>query len=131
MKEKTKLNLWKNSHSVIQWFKALENKTELTFILFDVCEFYPNISEALLKKAIAYAKNYEKITAEETKIIFQTKKAFLFKDGKPWTKKGNKSFDVSMGSWDGAEVCELVGLYLLSLLSDLQLTLGLYRDDGL
>ena len=36
-----------------------------------------------------------------------------------------------MGSWDGAEVCELVGLYLLSQLSDLQLTLGLYRDDGL
>ena len=38
---------------------------------------------------------------------------------------------VTMGSWDGAEVCELVGLFLLSQLSDLHLTLGLYRDDGL
>ena len=36
-----------------------------------------------------------------------------------------------MGSWDGAEVADLVGLYLLSQLSDLRLDIGLYRDDGL
>ena len=52
-------------------------------------------------------------------------------DGKPWVKKGNKVFDVTMGSWDGAEVADLVGLYLLSQLTDLHLDLGLYRDDGL
>ena len=40
-------------------------------------------------------------------------------------------FDVTMGSWDGAETCELVGLYLLYLLQGLGLNLGLYRDDGL
>ena len=37
-----------------------------------------------------------------------------------------------MGSYDGAEICELVGLYILDLLSqqfDKQ-QLGLYRDDG-
>ena len=38
-----------------------------------------------------------------------------------------------MGSFDGAEICELVGLYILYILStkygkDLN---GLYRDDGL
>ena len=60
-----------------------------------------------------------------------TKEAILFKDGKPWMKKGNKSFNVTMGSWDGAEVADLVGLYLLSKLSDLDLDVGLYRDDGL
>ena len=36
-----------------------------------------------------------------------------------------------MGSWDGAEVADLVGLYLLSQLADLNLEIGLYRDDGL
>ena len=36
-----------------------------------------------------------------------------------------------MGSLDGAEVAELVGLYLLSQLSDLRLDIGLYCDDGL
>ena len=40
-------------------------------------------------------------------------------------------FDVTSGSWDGAEVCKLVGLYLLSQLSDLPLEVGLYCDDGL
>ena len=42
-------------------------------------------------------------------------------------------FDVTMGSHDGAEVCELVGLFLLNKLvvtfgKD---NVGLYRDDGL
>ena len=38
-----------------------------------------------------------------------------------------------MGSYDGAEICELVGLFLLHELSTItpkDLT-GLYRDDGL
>ena len=36
-----------------------------------------------------------------------------------------------MGSFDGAETCELVGLFLLSQLSHLSVYVGLYRDDGL
>jgi hypothetical protein len=66
------------------------------------------------------------ITKEEIKIILQTKKDLLFTDGKPWIKKGNKVFDVTMGSWDGAEVADLVGLYLL-FLTHLDLDTGLYH----
>ena len=33
-------------------------------------------------------------------------------------KKDNSDFDVTVGSNDGAEVCELVGLYLLNLLTN-------------
>ena len=36
-----------------------------------------------------------------------------------------------MGSYDGAEVCELVGLYILHLLKVTGVDLGLYRDDML
>ena len=38
-----------------------------------------------------------------------------------------------MGSYDGAEVCELMGLFLLNDLSNLigKNNVGLYRDDGL
>ena len=37
-----------------------------------------------------------------------------------------------MGSFDGAETCELVGLYLLSKLPpEYSTDVGLYRDDGL
>ena len=47
-------------------------------------------------------------------------------------KKGEKNFDVAQGSWDGAEVTDLVGLYLLSKLQHLdEMNHGLYRDDML
>ena len=47
-------------------------------------------------------------------------------------KKGNL-FDVTMGAFDGAEVCELVGIYLQHKLSETYdiKNFGLYRDDGL
>lgn len=41
-------------------------------------------------------------------------------------------FDVTMGSYDGAETCELVGLYILHLIAEKHgNNFGLYRDDGL
>jgi hypothetical protein len=42
-------------------------------------------------------------------------------------------FDVTMGSYDGAEICELVGLFILSKLEAKfgKNQVGLYRDDGL
>ena len=46
-------------------------------------------------------------------------------------KKGEEPFDVTMGSFDGAETCELIGIFLLSKLSHIDLNIGLYRDDGL
>ena len=49
-------------------------------------------------------------------------------------KKGNDNmFDVTMGSFDGAEICELVGLYFLNILSNKydNGSIRLYRDDGL
>ena len=64
----------------------------------------------------------------------QARKTFLFHDGIPWVKRsGNEDFDVPMGSYDSAEVCKLVGAFLLNNLSDAidKTSVGLYRDDGL
>ena len=37
-----------------------------------------------------------------------------------------------MGSYDGAETCELIGAYMLSLIAPkFKNEVGLYRDDGL
>ena len=58
----------------------------------------------------------------------------LFHNEEPWKKKSTEScFDVTMGSLDGAEICELVGLYILSILQERvnKSDNGLYRDDGL
>ena len=50
----------------------------------------------------------------------------------PWLKKVDIKFDVPMGSYDGAETCELVGsLSSFSFLQNLNINIGLYRDDGL
>ena len=51
-----------------------------------------------------------------------------------WRKKeGPGLFDVTMGSYDGAEICELVGIFALSQLPERydRNNIGLYRDDGL
>ena len=54
-----------------------------------------------------------------------------------WEKKGNVNFDIAMGAYDGAECCELVGLYLLNKITTKgtgvfsKAMVGLYRDDGL
>ena len=46
-------------------------------------------------------------------------------------KKEGGTFDITMGGYHGAEVCDLVGLYILSQLVDVIPNIGLYRDDGL
>ena len=50
-----------------------------------------------------------------------------------WAKKNSvNTFDVTMGSFDGAKICELVGLYILNTLEKrFGSNVGLYRDDGL
>lgn len=37
-------------------------------------------------------------------------KSLLYNDRKPWVKKENDNFDVTMGACDEAEVCELIGI---------------------
>ena len=59
------------------------------------------------------------------------RKSYLVSKGELWVKKENENFDVAQGAFDSAEVCELVGLFLLSQMSHLNINPGLYRDDGL
>ena len=64
----------------------------------------------------------------------QARNTLLFQNTEPWVKKSaTKDFDVPMGCYDGAEVCELVGSYMLNQLKhDVNKeSIGLYRDDGL
>ena len=128
-----KLNQWKNTDSVIKWFNTLHNKSARLFISFDVVDFYPSISEELLKEALAFVAQYDEITEKEKAIIVQAKKSLLFNGNTAWSKKESKSlFDVTTGSFDGAETCELhVGSFFLSKLTAVWGNdIGLCRDDG-
>ena len=64
-------------------------------------------------ESIKFVKNFTVIDEESLRIIMHSRKLLLFCDGNTWIKKDNYMFDVTMGSFDGAEVCELVGLFLL------------------
>ena len=46
--------------------------------------------------------------------------------------KKSGEFDVPMGCFDGAELCELIGVYILHMLRTVMRkeNTGLYRDDG-
>lgn len=83
----TQINQWKNTSSVLSWFNKLENKETLSFICFDVCDFYPSINEKLLSKALDYAGKYRPFSTHERDIILHAKRSLLFSNDSPWEKK--------------------------------------------
>ena len=134
MRIKTGFNHWKNTDSVIEWYKDILQKnpdrSQLVFISFDIVSFYPSITEQLLVESLNWASTIVKIPADDREVIMKSAKSLLYLEESAFCKKG-RDFDVSMGAYDGAEKSDLVGLYSLSKLQDLGLNIGLYRDDGL
>ena len=127
------VNQWRNTQNVIEWFGNIEQKSRHSFISFDIVDFYPSISENLLDQALSWASGLADISHEDISIIKHARKSLLFNNGKPWVKNNNSNlFDVTMGSYDGAEICELVGLFILNHLGKSfgKENIGLYRDDG-
>ena len=103
-------------------------------MVFDIESFYPSISEDLFNEALSFAKTKVNITDQEISIITQSRNTLLFNKNQPWVKRsGNEEFDVPMGCFDGAELCETIGIYILTKLQKVfqKDDVGLYRDDGL
>ena len=110
-------NQWKNSYSVIEWFKKIDDKANHMFLSFDIIEFYPSISKELLDNVLNWAKSLTSISDDDITIIQHTRKSLLFMGVTPWAKRNTDSlFDITMGSFDGAEISELVGLFILKVL---------------
>ena len=95
------------AQAVITWFKSIVSKRRSSFIRFYIVDFYPSISEELLARSINYAKAIINTEEEVIKTVFHARKSLLFDITRVWVKKDNSDFDVTMGSYDGAEVCEL------------------------
>ena len=112
------------------------DKNKASFVQFDIENFYPSITSDLLHNSIQFAKEVATVSDNDIHIIMQSRKTFneLFNEKKPWVKRcGNEDFDIPMGCYNGAEVCELVGSCLLKKVSNIvdKKSIGLYRDDGL
>ena len=73
------------------------------------------------------------IDDHEMSTIKHCRKSLLFHNNVAWKKNSTSCFDVTMGSYDGAEVCVRVGTFILSKLGNIigKKNTILYRDDGL
>ena len=119
---------------MLGWFSGLDEKKNLRFLKFDVEQLYPSITRPLMEKAIQFARLHTTVSREEEMIIFHARKNILVDcDGKIWEKIINPDFDVCMGNMDGAEVSELIAIYMVNRMMERfdKSLFGIYRDDGL
>ena len=139
LRKELNVQQWRSTKEVIDWFKNIEQKKSKVFYKFDIKSFYPSITKNLLEKALALANEIaQPIPKKDLEIIYHSCESFLFFKGETWVKKGeNGRFDIPMGSYCGAEISELCGLYILHKLTSGKNPIfqknqaGLYRDDGL
>ena len=101
--------------------------------MFDIKDFYTSIKEDLLIEALEFAKQHVTTKSKDRETICHAGKSLLYNEGEPWIKKQSNNFDVTMRLCDGAEVCELIGIFMLSLIGNKYNpnNFGLYRDDRL
>ena len=122
-------------YSFILFYAIYKNSEELRFIQFDICDYYGSISEKLFGEAVDWAKSVTFVSDDEIDIMLQSKRSLLFDGKDTWKRKLKEGctndFNIGMGSFDGAESTDLIGLYLLSKLKHLNAKVCLYRDDGL
>jgi len=119
IRQKSPLIQWRNSYEAIHWFNQIDNKRGKCFVNFDIQKFYLIIKIGHLNSAISFAQKFTKISEDDIKVIKHTCNSVLTYNGKQWVKKDQEStFDVPMGSYFGAELCNLIGLYILDKLSN-------------
>lgn len=131
--EASNVHLWRSTDDTLHWFKSIRKTRNISFITFDIVSFYPSISSNLLNSALDFASRLIEINEDQRNTIMLAKRSYLVNPEGYWIKRGQEDmFDVTMGSYDGAETCELVAIYMLHEINrKIGQNFGLYRDDGL
>lgn len=80
-------------------------------MIIDIKKIYPLISKELLADAITFTKQNIAIDKEDLTVIQHVRKPLLYNLETLWQQKKKNLIDVNIGAYDGAEVCELVGLF--------------------
>ena len=76
---------------------------------FYICgrnNLYPSITESLLINSLNFALKNINVLKKEVDLISHSRRSLLYSYGIPWVKKKDENFDVAMGAYDGAGVCE-------------------------
>ena len=96
-------------------------------------EFYSSISKKPLDDSINFVRQHVQIKREDFNIIQHARKSLFYNKEIPWQKKNTNLFDVAMRAYDGAEVYEIVGLFLWNNLTNEfdKNSVGLYRTMDL
>ena len=104
---------------VINWFSSIINKSQCVFIQLNITEFYPSITDTILDNTLSFAKQHVEISDKDLRIIKHCQKLLLHHENEECKKKNSGNcLDVKMGSYDRAEVCELVSTLVLSTLAE-------------
>ena len=123
-----------NTASVTEWFENIKDKKKSILVTSDIVSFYAPISENLLKLSLNHVKQFASIMEQEINIIMHLrKKQTSFRQKHCLGKQDDgRLFDAIMGSYDGAKVCKLVGLYVLIRLSKKfdKASIGQYRETN-
>ena len=73
----TKINQWKSTVIAIKWFNSLKDKHLTKFVMFDIKDFYPSITQDLFNKALNFASEYISISKCDTDVINHARKLLL------------------------------------------------------
>ena len=73
---KKKVNQWKNTHSVMEWYCHIKRKEQGSVVVFDIESFYPSISTKLFDEAAPFPKLYYDFTSDELEMIMLLEKHF-------------------------------------------------------
>ena len=105
----------RNTLEVKLWFNEIKNSKKNSFIKFYIVGFSPSVSKDRLTNAINLASTVTTIKKNVIDTI-HSRKTISFNNNEIWVKVGNSVFDITMQSFDEAEVSELVGKYFLDIL---------------
>lgn len=117
---------------MITWFGKNKQQNKISLIIFDIINFYRSIKPHHLLKAIRFARKYTCIEVKDIKVIKHICKTTSTL--KLITKKDeNTLYDVSMGSFFCADLCEFERLYVLHSLQSIYNANEIVslRDNGL
>ena len=78
MRERTGVNLWRNTSAVIDWFSNIKSKDRYSFISFEIVDFYPSISAELLTEALDFAKQHMEIPSNDIEVILSCMQENLY-----------------------------------------------------
>ena len=82
-------------------------------MVFGVKDFNPSISKYFLQKSLKFCQNKSIYSPRIRKDYIPFSESLLFKEEETWMKKEGALFEVTMGAYNGAQTCELTGLFIL------------------